>query len=123
MYYGFIWDNKLVKSYYENYDKISCVNYIITLNRILSKKSYKQQIEAYIEQFRDGYNSIDYNFSGDVYNTNIDIDKSNIDDIVKAIKKEISIKEFQINLIEECQEYFSVNIEENEEIRNNNTVF
>ena len=115
--------NKLVKSYYENYDKISCVNYIITLNRILSKKSYKQQIEAYIEQFRDGYSSIDYNFSGDVYNTNIDIDKSNIDDIVKAIKKEISIKEFQINLIEECQEYFSVNIEENEEIRNNNTVF
>ena len=49
--------------------------------------------------------------------------ESNIDDIVKAIKKEISIKEFQINLIEECQEYFSVNIEENEEIRNNNTVF
>lgn len=106
--------NELVAFENDNYDKITCVLYSRTLDYILKQKNYNDQIEAYIEQYREGYNSLDYNF----YDSNISngiYDELNTDEIpliIRRIKKAVTQEEFYLALIGECLEYYDVNIEE-----------
>lgn len=99
---------------FSNNDEITCAEYDRTVNYIFSAKTYKEQIKLYIEQFREGYNSIDYEFTDEIYNVELNMNKSDINELIEAISKEISVEDFQIRIIEQCKEYMEVSIEEND---------
>lgn len=51
--------NDLMEYYGDNYEIITCVDYHKTLEYILYGETYEEQIERFVEQARDGSNSID----------------------------------------------------------------
>lgn len=94
----------------ENREYINCPNYHSTLEDILKEETYENQIKVFIEQFRAGYNSIDYLFNKEV---EAKIDDSEINDIIEVIMRDIEVEEFHEHLIGECSDYYYVNVDEN----------
>lgn len=104
--------NDMVNFQNDNFDEITCAEYDRTLLYIFSAETYEEQIKLYIEQFREGYNSIDYEFTDDVHSVSLNMNTSDIEELVKAISNEVSVEDFQIRSIEECKEYMENSIEE-----------
>ncbi|MDP2750922.1 MAG: hypothetical protein Q8O89_08890 [Nanoarchaeota archaeon] len=106
--------NGMVDFLNQNNDAITCASYERTVDYVFGGKTYEEQIQRYIEQFRKGYNSIDHQFT-DYISVKLDMNKSDINEIIKAISEEISVEDFQTRIIEECKEYMENSMEEYED--------
>lgn len=104
-------DNPLIKDEWDNLigfynsNETNCVDYTRTLKYVLSEDLYTNQIKNYIEQFKEGINSIDCEFVDD----QMDKDTTTL---IKEIKEKYTCEDFQTKCIQTVYNYFEASAEE-----------
>lgn len=102
--------NKLNKYIMRNLHRITCSRYEHTLEYIFEGIDYETQLFRYVDQYREGYNTIDYDFLDD--NSELDFEESKIELVMEEIYYNVNQEEFQLQLIRSVFNYFESNIEE-----------